>query len=366
MVKISDIRWGSYNTYEGPYYKGTCKLNLDCKNFVEKAFQVTSAAEGNLDSINMYDSALMTCGALQFIDRVPQFSICEMLGRIASTDEGLKLINDTLAPALRQSNATFKKNASGRWRFFLPGDVEVSSATLQQRLYFNGPNTKGTFTPDRIAYAKTWAMCMANLWQNSSAQKVQIDYTIKSLLQSYVVGDGKLLFDNEHESEGWIGAVRAAYISFSVNLPAIAAKFVGSSIKSSKFERYSPEWCLNVIHAMTFSGVKIWPQRYDNIRPELERLFGVTLPKNAVELQKRSWVSVAPPQAVKHVPDVAKTPPPQPTTVVEDVTPAPEPKPSPTPQQIVPVNDSNNMNIVYAIVTFINFIIAFVSKLLKK
>jgi hypothetical protein len=374
MVKISDIHWGKYSNYEGPYYKGTCRLNLDCKNFVEKVFQVTSAAEGALDAVNMYDSAICTIGALQYIDRVPQFSVCEMLGILASTDNGMQLINDTLAPALKQSNATFEKNSAGKWRFFLSGNVEVNNSSLQQKLYFKGPNTLGSFTPERVVYAKTWAMCMVNLWQNADAQRVQIEYTMKNLLKSYIVGDGHLLFDNENESEGWIGAVRAAYVSFSVNMPSIAAKFAGTSIKASKYEKYSPQWCLDVIYAITFSGIKIWPQRYNNIRPELERLFGVVLPKNSVELSQCAWKTQAPPAAkIEKDEPVAEVELPTPSFPIVDeqintqpvVNDTAAPNQSPEANKIIHVDDANSMNIVYAVISFISFIIASILKMFQ-
>jgi hypothetical protein len=353
MAQLSDIKWGKYLNFEGPYYKGSCKLNLNCKTFDEKVFQVTSKAEGCLDAINMYDSALMTCGALQFIDRVPQFSICEMLGILANTDGGYDLIIKTLGPALQQSGATFKKNLADKWRFFLPGNIEVCSATQQQRLYFNGPNTYGSFDESRKQYAKTWAVCMVNLWQNEKAQKVQIDYTLKNLLKSYIVGNGKQLFDNEHDNTGWVGAVRAAYVSFSVNSPALASRCVGKAIASSGNAKFTPEWCLDIIHDLTFSGVKIWPQRYDNIRAELEKQFGVSLPQTAVALSKHNWSAIKKSVAPEPIPGV-DIPLPDLPLIVEEVVPIQN-------NIVIPSNEdkhdhSQNINLLYAVVGFINII----------
>jgi hypothetical protein len=62
------------------------------------------------------------------------------------------------------------------------------------------------------------------------------------------------------------------------------------AVASTKAEKFSPDWCVEVLKQLTFGPqIAIYPQRYKAIRPVLERLFGVDLPDYADDL--KTWKS---------------------------------------------------------------------------
>lgn len=318
QVPLSSIKWYTYGNFEGssfigrvPYVPADSGLTFD-----EKLLAVTVAAEGgHYDAINMWDSGRLSVGLIQFIDVAPQFGVTNMLGAVADRC-GVEAVTGPLAPALRLSNATFKRNPSGQWRFFIDGGVtEVKTVSQQEKLYFNGPNAKGSFTPERMTHAKTWAACMSDIWENKDACAVQEDFTFPKL-GSFSFGAGRQILLNPNDNpgdDGWPGAIKAFYMSYSINLPSLASKMVAEGAASSRFPKWSPQWCLDIMYYFVFKGnVGVWNGRYNAKRPWLEKMFGVTLPRDVNDLSKRAWVTVAPPPA-----KVDPPPPPQPTPAPE-------------------------------------------------
>lgn len=340
-IAVNQVSWSSYRDYEGPAVYGRLRFNPQgTLDFLQKAFLVTSCTEGALNSVNMYDACIMTVGAIQFCDR-GTFAVCDMLGKVAEAC-GIEYVNNVLAGALQFSGAVFKKNSLGKWRFFLDrGATEVNTVALQQKLYLGCSGKRGSFTPANRAQAKTWAAAMASVWDDPRAQEAQIEFT-KPKLMGFVYGGGRNLFnDSTVPTIGWAGMLKAAYISFAVNGPEAAQKAVTRALIIEKFPKWSAEWCLDMLHELTFAGVDVWPARYNSIRAVLEQQFGVSLPKTAAELSKKAWVHTPPPPAIPQEEKVEES------TVItlDEVTiegelPEPPPAPEPEPQHsIVPVGD---------------------------
>lgn len=299
-VTPTSIKWYTYGNYEGSSFIGRVPyVPPTDPTFNDKLLAITVAAEGgHYDAINMWDSGRMSVGLIQFIDVAPQFGVCNMLGAVADRC-GVEAVTGPLEPALKLSNATFKKNQSGQWRFFLDGGAtEVKTVAQQEKLYFDGPNQKGTFNAARTLHAKTWAACMANIWENRDACAVQDDFTIPKL-GSFSFGAGRNILLNPQDNpgeDGWAGAIKAFYMAYAVNLPAKASQMVSEGAASSKFAKWSPEWCLDIMYYFVAKGnVGVWNGRYNAKRPWLEKLFGVTMPKDVNALMRREWVTKAPP-----------------------------------------------------------------------
>ena len=294
-VKPADIRFGSYAAYSGPYFAGRVHYNPqdDDLTFAQKTFLITSKAEGAMDAVNGYDSGIISISSLQFIDK-GSFAVQDLLGKVVEVC-GIEYFNDIMSESLKQSGAVFKRNATGKWRFFLDGGkTEVNNTILQHRMYHNGSNLKTSWTTERQAYSRVTAACLASLWYDVRAQEAQALFATTKLM-SFVYGGGLVLFTNKTIPDtGWSGALRALYISFAINSPANAAKAVTKGINASKYPKWSAKWCLDLMHTITYYGIAIWPERYNKIRAELEHQFGIIMPTNAKILASRQWLQIDP------------------------------------------------------------------------
>jgi hypothetical protein len=242
----------------------------------------------------MYDRMIVSVSVIQW-GEAGQYSVSDLLGLVAERI-GVDYVNQALNPALVLANAKFTKTTKGKWRFVFNDRMgEVDCIEKQRLLFLSCSGKKGAWTETSKHYAKTWAVCLANVWENPKAREIQIEYTKKRLM-GFVTPKAKeiLFFDvTQNLSVGWCGAVRAAYLSFAANLPAIAAEQLEIATKASLHEKWSEPWCISVIKQLTFGpGIKIYPGRYEKIRPVIENYFDVKLPQTAIIL--KNWSPPAP------------------------------------------------------------------------
>lgn len=295
MVMIKDVSWGSYGGYEGSYFAGSQKVSLpEDPTFDEKLLYVISSAEGKYDSINMYDRAICSVGAIQWIE-LGQYSVSDMIGYVAETC-GIDLVEEKLRPALTMAKATFKKTEKGKWRFHIPHpktneEVPVETEALSRWMFARGSSKIGSWTDVNKIWNRCWAAAIASLFQDSRAIAAQVKWTAPQLLSRFVLVNGKKhLFPAGSSFDGFPGALKALHISYGVNLPAVAEKISNSAVARTKFPKWSKQWCLDIIHDLVLtSGVGIWPGRYNSKRPALEKAFGIELPKTHTDLAKRLW-----------------------------------------------------------------------------
>jgi len=281
MAKIEDISWGSYQEFEGPFYRGSVRFEIP-KNpaIIDKYLAViTSVESGHYDAINMYDRMILTAGIIQW-GEANTFGVSRMLGYMS--ESGLEqVIHQHLKPALEASGASFKINPKGNWRFFI-GNLEVNSVALQQRLFLGCDGRKGSWLESSKRHAKLWAACIASVFEDPKTIEIQKKYTAERLTGFVMADARKALFDDK-TSTTWADATRAIYLTYAINLPRIA----GEMYSSTKFvgKKWSPEWCICLIKRLTFGpNIKIYPKRYEALRPCVERLFGIELPKYASDL----------------------------------------------------------------------------------
>lgn len=289
MVQLSEIGWGKYAKYEGPFYRGKMGVLVQQATVQEMAVMVTTAAEGgHYDAWNGYDSCGWTSGAIQWCER-SQFSVSDMLGRVA--DENPEDLATVTAYA-KSVDVSFEKNSAGKWRFkFADSRSFVDNGLKQQQLFYKkGDGTQGTWSTDTMLYAKGWAAAISSVWQLPNAQRLQREFTFDGLSRFFtkVATD----FFSSRPMTPVTDAMYAAYTSFAVNNPSWASSSLQKAISawpSTSGGWWSETHLYHLLKHLTFDpGIAIYPARYDAIRPALETLYGVNLPDFQQELQRWS------------------------------------------------------------------------------
>lgn len=286
MIVPNQIGWGEYTTFEGPYFRGVVPYKLP-KNpdFLDKCLAVITATEGGkYDAINMYDRCIVSVGVIQCCESAPVFGVTSLLARCMEAYPAL--VKDTLYSTFPIS-VEFKKNSQGIWRFFQDGR-EITHQDQQRKLWFGAPNKggKGSWDKDSIEYAKKVAVMLANLWEDPTLREAQ-DRFNKARLMTFIWPMTKQILFSDQEEGGWVGALKAAFLSFAANLPSVAEKSFKLVTANPEWREASPERRFALaLQALTFSpGIAIYPGRYDKIAPVLRQLFGVDVPRTSEELK---------------------------------------------------------------------------------
>jgi hypothetical protein len=271
---ISKIGWGSYGGYEGPWYQGSVPYALPTNReptFLEKVGAVITVTEGGkLDAYNGYDRCVATIGFIQWGEACAA-------GRPVSR----------MVTMVRATDATWVDTLLGEARLrvstLAPIIVTLDNDTPSIAQTFLATTGKvGSYNDSTKAYAKRVAAVLATLFADPRSHRAQYDYTMPKLLD-FAFGDArKILFPANFRETSWEGALRAIYLSFAANLPAIAAK----RIDRNTLSKDPKTACIELARRLTFEpGIAIYPGRYDKIRPVVEKLFGVDLPDFAKDLQ---------------------------------------------------------------------------------
>lgn len=287
MAEVKDIRWGAYKSWEGPYFHGSRKYVLPASPTPgQRAFDVITRTEGGApDAVNMYDRCVVSVGYIQWCEAA-YFLTSKLLGHLFEKNPSLAA---PMAPALAASGARFAKNAAGRWRFTGPGG-EVDELPEQHGLFFlRSSGARGSWDDESRERAKLWAACLSDVLAQQEADALQVDYTVARLRGFATAEAQKVLWGQDAgiPDDGWVGAMRTAFLSFASNLPAVASKHLLIAAGASQAQKWSKDWCVSLLGELTFGpGVTIYPGRYDKIRPYLEKNYGVDLPDFAKELKE--------------------------------------------------------------------------------
>ena len=341
-VELKDLKWGSYSEWEGPYFLGSLKYVLpEDPTEEDRRLRVITATEGgSYDAVNMYDRCIVSVGLIQWCEA--RYYLTSMMLHDVAEALGREAVTGPLATALSWSCADFKKNSRGQWRFHFNDERgEVNTPEKQQQLFLMCSGKKGAWSEHAKAVARQWTVGMANIWQNPEARKVQVHYTAKRLMGFRTAKAKNSLWrssDPTHDN-GWVGMLRAAFLSFAANNPTWAGEQAEIAVKSLKSPAWSSGWCIGVLKQLTFGpNIAIYPHRYDKIRPWLEKLWdGIELPKTANEL--KAWTepdvvldTPAPEPSPPHVDEVVDREP-EPEPVVPVVESQEEPEPQATPEE---------------------------------
>ncbi len=290
MPKPEDIKWSSYQSFEGPFYIGTQGFKMpESPTFNDKILAVITATEGgHWNAINMYDRCILTVGLIQWCEG-GQYSVSDMLGALEVSKPGT--VDGYLRHPMSVAGVSFKKNTKGRYRFHFNDERGEVDRTIEQQQLFLGKSNghKGSWDADSKEYAKMWAASFASLYEVPDAIQSQREYTVPRLY-----GFGLKTFQDmarrPEARDTPIGqAFVCAYLSFAANNPARADRSLQEALRTwdnSKGPAWSPRWLIHILEKLTFfTGVTIYPHRYNAIRPVLERLFGIDLPDRSEQLQ---------------------------------------------------------------------------------
>jgi hypothetical protein len=286
MTTTNDVKWGSYSQWEGPLFWGSAPVTASADpSDAEKMLLVVTATEGSRwDAVNMYDRCILSVGSVQWCE-ASMYGVSDMLGEVYKKDPTLLTPLDAV---MKATGAWWQLNSKGRFRFYTPSG-EVDTLPEQQALFLLHSNgLKGTWDEDSKALAKLWVASMANVFQQKGAQEAQANFTVPRL-RGFATKEAKAILwgtDEALPNDAWVGAIRAAFLSFAANLPAVAAKQLQKAVGDTKATKWSPEWCVAILKQLTFGpGIAIYPHRYEAIRPRIEQLYGVDLPDFAPDLQ---------------------------------------------------------------------------------
>ena len=291
MASVSDIGWGQYSRFEGPFYRGKFPYKppaFPTEN--ERILTIVAATEGRTDAINMYDGQIMSAGPIQNVERA-QYSVSDMLGHAAVRTP--KHVEHCLSPALAISKAEFKTNLRGRWRFFFKDNRgEVDREDEQRQLMHRKSNgQKDTWDVADKHHGKVWAAAVASVWESEEARRAQANFIVPSL-RLYAFKESAKFIKKASE----IGSTEsrcfvAAYLTFAINNPTRANKHLLIGDKESRHPRFSLPWLIDVLRELTFGPhISLYPHRYDAIRKHLEKHYEVDLPDFAKELE--TWRGV--------------------------------------------------------------------------
>lgn len=283
-ITAAAIGWSSYQHWEGPRFAGRCPFVPPAlPAWSDRLLAVISAHEGLLDSVNMYDRAVCSFGLVQWTE-LELLGVSSLLGAVAEVaPHALRELDDVMAA----SGVTFARRAPGAWRF-RRGTMWVTSAEDLRRMYLGGATAlKGTWLPPMRERARAWAAALANVMRHEDAQRAQVRFSAERV-EAFGTPAAKVIVFDGHEPEnvGLPGAVRAAFLSFAVNLPAVASAQVVAAHEASGADKWTLDWAIDLLRGLVFgAGVAFYPARYNAIRPVLERMFAVDLPDYAIEFR---------------------------------------------------------------------------------
>ncbi len=284
MATIEGVRWGGYKEFEGAYYLGSKRFRLrsDADERHRIMDVITATEGGTADAVNAYDRCIVSIGYLQWCESA-YFLSSKLLGYLSRHDRRLLA---PLAPALEASRAEFVDTGGGRFRFrFRDGRGEVDTAFEQQALFLLRSNgQRGSFDEASREHVKLWVACLAEVLADDRADALQIGYTAERVTSFASAAAKRLLWDGTPD-DGYPGALRAGFLSFAANLPAVAARELATAAANLTSPKWSRDWCVGVLKQLTFGPkIAIYPARYDRIRPRLEANWGVELPDFSREL----------------------------------------------------------------------------------
>jgi hypothetical protein len=290
MITKKDLGWGSYRDYSGFYFWGRHHYSMPASpRSIDLLYAVAMATEGGCtDSFNGYDSCGWSLGRYQVTELCSDFKVSALLGDVM---ENCPFAMDELNSALDRTEFGFAK-IDGRWGFTDKTGPLRRSAAASRRLYSGNSDGK-TWTYADKEHAASFIVPLINIWDYPEAGIIQ-DAFMQRRLPSFVMADVRNVFYYPDIKE--LGAAKAAMVSFSLNRATSAAAMWKLALGTSKFTPGSPDWLIDVVAALTFGpGIGIYPQRYEDIAPLLNRLYGVDLPLKADALHAlRPTIPLAP------------------------------------------------------------------------
>lgn len=287
----SQIKWGDYGGFEGPYYLGSTPLPANFRQPTrdQKILMVLTATEsGKADSVNMYDAGICSIGFRQ--DTAQSGNLQKLLAYVNS-----KVPESTveLYSFLHERGYDFKPGYGNVYNFFsIHNNEPLTKSEQLAKMFLQCSGKKGTWPGGRhgpVAYAAMeFASQLVNVLSWKGAPEAQAAFAVETIYgfmaepaKSTLLGArGKSCYSSSQVIN--LEAAIAIYVSFAANNPAIADRSFEQFIQRTKREFLSDEWLKELAAFMTFDPqIAIYPERYTVIRPVVEKLYSVNLPDYA-------------------------------------------------------------------------------------
>ncbi len=269
------IKWGSYREFEGPYHFGNKRFLLNEKSdLLEKLIFITSATEGGtFNAVNMYDSCILTLGMIQY---------CEKVGLVTRMLGGCASIN------FEKTNNFLKKlpipltinDIGNKWVLKDDDGKLINTPNEMRRVYFNNSSgLKDGWSQSQKDFSIEVCKVFSEILSDDDMITGQLNFT-KTRLLSFISPKSRVIIFNNMSDNGWEGALKALFTSYSMNLPAVADRMLQKTMSENKWDKMSDkEKFMELSYNMIFnSNVDIWPHRYEKIKPHLEKIFSIEVP----------------------------------------------------------------------------------------
>lgn len=288
MAQPSEMGWSTYQGYEGVFFRGTVPMPQvrPSDSAQTKWLAVVTATEGGrADAFNGYDQCGVSTGFAQLCE-FGLFLTSALLGDIRM---GAPAAMAPLEAHMQRVGSTFKVGRTGRWRFF-SGGTEVETREGQQALFLGCDGKVGSWTDEAKAGAKAWASAITQTLSHPEAVDVQIRH-VSARLSSFIMPEAARALDFARPDRGTRlnHAARALYMSYSANLPALAWKQLKLHLEATGGvpDPMTSDWLNGLALILAYgTTVGIWPERYEKIRPTIERLYSVDLIDLREEMDK--------------------------------------------------------------------------------
>lgn len=273
---------GSYDGYEGLMYRGATPYRATPSSEpLHKLVSVTCVTEGGtFEAANTYDRCVLSLGLIQ---------LCGVIGNLHPL---MRKILEQVPPAELSPLVEWERTYGVR---FLDSLRKTTQPVLAQTL-FGCDGKKGSWGPENYARVEELLRAICPVLGHPVARRIQLDHVASTIL-GYVMHDTQRILFQDLHTVGWLGALQAAVVSFSANLPAVANRHFLAYVAENGPPVDDAAYVMGAIDALTNRPkIAIYPHRRTAILPEIERLYGVrtkTTPPppptafSTVELQQR-------------------------------------------------------------------------------
>lgn len=283
LVKPEDLAWQEkgYLDWQGYLWRGRQKWVVpaqptDDQKYLSVLMQTESG--GMLDATQSYDVMGLTTGGIQW-GEIGTFMVTRLLGEVGLVDPKLLI---PLQPALSATGATLGRNAKGEWRWKRRGQWVESKAAQSELLRGASTGKKGTWRDADKAINAAWVAGVASVFQDQRALDVQLGFTY-ARLRGFAGKRAKAILwapNLPKTDAGLVGALRAIFISYAANLPAVAEEMLVRATETSKAKPWSETWVGDCMESLIYGpDIAIYEHRYKLIEPLVEKFYGVQLPQ---------------------------------------------------------------------------------------
>lgn len=276
-VRTTDIKWGSYDGYSGPYFLGIQKYALDVPETatdLERELAVTVLAEGgSYDMLNMYDRGVCSLGGLQAIEKGNN-GVSTLL--LAVRKEDPDAVGDVCA--WLDMRGFFLDSSKGNPNVGTIFSKATKQVARPEDVWLAGSDGR-FWTDEQRVLVKEIAIRLIRVWESEKARDVQKSLCLRKLV-NYAADSALadlMIPSDPSKNTPYVRAARALIRQFSVNIPSVAVSRY-KAVPKDEFGSYP--WFERLVRTMVLGPegkgtVAHWPARYRSIYSLISRLYSV-------------------------------------------------------------------------------------------